>query len=356
MKKIFIGLITVILFVWTGYVWSANAGEQRFADLGDFRLVSGETIKDCRIGFRTFGKLNPEKTNAVVMLTWLTGTTEELELLGYIGPGKMLDPSMYYVIAIDALGNGVSSSPSNSTKQPWGSFPVFTVRDMVNTQHELLSKHLGITRVLAVAGISMGGMQVMEFMISYPGFMDKAITINATPWVTSADLLAFNAEAAIIDAGIKKGASNDEIIRALTPLHAMLSWTPLYRAANTKPGDIDTFIAETEKILLNYNAFNWKWQLKAISAHNILKNFGDSPEKLASAVKAKALIITSKQDYCVYPEPSRTFAPLIKAATFELSGECGHFSFICEQDKIAGAVRSFLLEDGKKPSLNKIGK
>jgi hypothetical protein len=97
------------------------AQELRFAELGDFRLVSGEVIHDCRLGYRTFGKLNAEKSNAVLFPTWFTGTTENL--VGLIGPGKLVDPDEYFVILADALGNGVSSSPSNSKQQPRMRFP-----------------------------------------------------------------------------------------------------------------------------------------------------------------------------------------------------------------------------------------
>jgi homoserine acetyltransferase len=134
-----------------------------------------------------------------------------------------------------------------------------------------------------------------------------------------------------------------------------MTWAPAFRVATTKPEDVDTFIADTEKLLLKYNAWNWEWQLRAIKTQNILKTFGDSPEKAASAIKAGTLIITSAQDYCVYSGPSKSFAPLIKAKTFELTGDCGHFSFICEQDKLASNVGEFLA-DNIAPSEVKAGK
>src|SRR5205814_3810637 len=102
------------------------AQEQKFADLGEFRLVSGEVIHDCRIGYRTFGKLNADKSNVVVFPTWAGGTTEELR--GDVGPKGLVDDADYFVILLDAFANGVSSSPSNSAKQPHMKFPKITVR------------------------------------------------------------------------------------------------------------------------------------------------------------------------------------------------------------------------------------
>src|SRR4051794_38854383 len=135
--RAFIPLIFLIVL----YAFSATAQDLQFARLGDLRLESGETIRDCSIGYRTFGKLNAEKSNVVLFPTWASGTTEQLE--SNIGKGRVVDDSKYYVIAIDALGNGVSSSPSNSNLQPRMRFPRFTVRDMVNAEHTVVTKVLG---------------------------------------------------------------------------------------------------------------------------------------------------------------------------------------------------------------------
>src|SRR4029077_2462867 len=74
------------------------AQELKFADLGDFRLESGEIGRDCRIGYRTFGKFDENKSNAVLFPTWFTGTTKQL--MDLIGAGKMIDSSKYFVIAV----------------------------------------------------------------------------------------------------------------------------------------------------------------------------------------------------------------------------------------------------------------
>src|SRR5260370_35274508 len=100
--------------------------------LGTSSSKSGAVIRDCRIGYHTLGKLNDDKSNAVLWPTWFTGSSEQLAPL--VGPAGYVGSSRFFVILVDALGNGVSSSPSNSSVQPRMDFPVFTIGDMVNTQ------------------------------------------------------------------------------------------------------------------------------------------------------------------------------------------------------------------------------
>ena len=143
--------------------------------VGDLKLESGETIKDFAISYVTHGTLNAQKSNAILMVTAISGNHHRLDFL--IGPGKALDTSKYFVVATDAIGNGLTTSPSNSQAQARMAFPRFLIRDMVTSQHTLMTEHLKIPHVLAVVGPSMGGMQALQWGVSHPDFMDSLVAL-----------------------------------------------------------------------------------------------------------------------------------------------------------------------------------
>jgi homoserine O-acetyltransferase/O-succinyltransferase len=143
--------------------------------IGDFKLESGEVIKDFAISYATHGTLNAKKSNAILMVTALSGNHHRLGFL--IGPGKALDTTKYFIVATDAIGNGLTTSPSNSTAQPRMKFPRFAMRDMVQSQYKLLKDKPGIDHVVTVIGPSMGGMQALQWGVSYPEFMDSLVAL-----------------------------------------------------------------------------------------------------------------------------------------------------------------------------------
>ncbi len=154
------------------------------ARLGRFALESGAAIEDFEACYVTHGTLSPARDNAVLVCAAIGQTHHRLDFL--IGPGKALDPARYFIVAIDAIGNGLTSSPSTSKAQPLDKFPRFTIRDMVASQHAVLTQVLGLKEVLAVAGASMGGMQALQWGVSHPGFMRAIVAMTpmarTAPW------------------------------------------------------------------------------------------------------------------------------------------------------------------------------
>src|SRR6202040_550163 len=144
-------------------------------EMGDLQLESGETIKDFAISYATHGTLNAKKSNAILMVTALSGNHHRLDFL--IGPGKALDPAKYFIICTDAISNGLTTSPSNSKAQPRMQFPKFVIRDMVESQYRLVKEKFGIDHLVAVIGPSMGGMQTLQWGVSHPDFMDALVAM-----------------------------------------------------------------------------------------------------------------------------------------------------------------------------------
>lgn len=316
-------------------------GELKYARLGDFSLENGKTIRDCSVGYRTYGRLNKDRSNAVFFPTWFAGTSGELFDLGFIGSGKAMDTEKYFVISFDNIGNGVSSSPSNSKTQPEKDFPEFSSKDMVRAGYVLLTEHLEIDRLHAIVGISMGGAQAFQFVVSYPDLAKKAISISGTTKMTPHDLLFWQAEVKAITTAM--GCARDgSAMKVIAPLHTVASRTPHYFAAKVKNSELPEMLKESERSLSRYNPYNWLWQLKAMMTHDIFRQFGGSEEKAAKTVRAKLLVISAKQDYMVYPEPGLAFGRQINAEITELPGDCGHYSFLCEKSVLDNIVASFL--------------
>src|SRR5262249_16379861 len=113
--------------------------------------------------------------NAILMVTAISGNHHRLDFM--IGPGKALDTNKYFIICTDAIANGLTTSPSNSAAQPRMQFPKFLIRDMVASQHRLLTEPLGIDQSVTVVGPSMGGMQVLQWGVSHPDFMDSLVAL-----------------------------------------------------------------------------------------------------------------------------------------------------------------------------------
>ncbi len=347
MNRIILSLV-MMLAALTLCVQADEPGTLQFASLGDFKLESGETIRDCKIGYRTFGALNPDKSNAVLFPTWFSGKSENLA--GNIGsgktPGRMVDTDRFFVIAVDALGNGVSSSPSNSPQQAGDSFPRFTIRDLVNSQYQLVTQTLGLKHLAAVIGISMGGMQTFQWMVQYPDFMDKAVPIIGTTTQTAYDLLLWEAELRAIE-GARKGPTNEIDVsaaaRTVAHIHALALFTPRQRNLLTTAREFQSFIKqEEENYEKTFKPHDWASQLRAMMAHDVSKTFDGSMVAAAAAVKAKTLVVVSVQDHMVNPDPAIAFAKLIKAERLELSGDCGHMATSCENNTVVAVIRYFL--------------
>ena len=173
---------------------------------GVFGLVSGQTLPSFSLTYETYGELNAQRSNAVLICHALNAShhvagsrADNPQDIGWwdnmVGPGKPVDTNRFFVIGVNNLGSCFGSTGPTSinpaTGQPYGSdFPVVTVEDWVHSQ-ALLADRLGIRRFAAIMGGSLGGMQAMQWAIAYPDRVGHAVVIASTPRL-SAQNIAFN--------------------------------------------------------------------------------------------------------------------------------------------------------------------
>ena len=309
-------------------------GAQQFAEFGEFALQSGGVIADFRLGYRTLGKLNAEKSNAVLWPTWLGGKSQDL--LQFAGPGKVVDTNQYFAILVDAIGNGVSSSPSNNKKQARMNFPEFTVRDMVKAEHRLATEVLHLSHLRAVVGLSMGGMQAFEWATAYPDFVDLVVAMAGSPQSTSYDKLLWTAEidAIELDPAWNHGNPTGPLSRGIAleqEIECMRDTSPGYRVSQTTPAAFPAFLEALRKGAQadGGTASDQIRQRQAILSLDIPGEYGGTMEQAAARIHAKLLVIVSPQDHTVNPDPAMRFAAAAHAPLVKLDSPCGHQSFAC---------------------------
>jgi homoserine O-acetyltransferase/O-succinyltransferase len=191
-----------------------DIGHQYVAFDDGLALDCGVTLRRLEVAFRTYGRLNADRTNAILVCHALTGdqyVAEQHPVTGkpgwwqmVVGPGLPIDTERFFVICANVLGGCMGSTgpmsarddaegpdPAPPNAVPWGmDFPPITVRDMVRAQKRLID-HLGIARLFAVIGGSMGGMQVLEWAATYPDAVFAAVPIACAAY-HSAQNIAFN--------------------------------------------------------------------------------------------------------------------------------------------------------------------
>src|SRR6516162_6324488 len=271
---------------------------------GDLKLESGEVIRDFSISYVTHGKLNEKKSNAILMVTALGGNHHRIDFL--IGPGKALDTDRYFIICTDAIGNGLSTSPSNSKAQARMSFPKYAIRDMVESQYRLLREKLGIDHVVAVIGPSMGGMQALQWGVSHPDYMDALVAmvpLAKTPaW--SVAVVEASRKAIMTDAAWNDGnydAPPEKGIRLWRDILNLLSArTPdMYQAQFKNGMDVLPWMKDQEDAAMKaFDANDWIYQTWAYERHDVgtSPGFNGDTAKALASIKARTLILTGTKD------------------------------------------------------------
>lgn len=303
--------------------------------IGDLVLESGEVIKDFSISFVTHGTLNAEKSNAILMTASYMGNHHRIDFL--IGPGKALDTDKYFIICTDAIGNGLTTSPSNSKTQYGMAFPRFSIRDMVLSEYKLLTEYFGIKHIVAVAGASMGGMQTLQWGVSHPGFMDAlvALTPSARCPAWTAGVMDVTIKTVMLDPAWNNGAYSanpEQAARIRTDFVLLLTAsTPeaVKEAFRENPKDFLKAMKTFENNQLGFDANNSIYQAWAIIDHNV----GDTPGfngdyyKALRSIKAKTILMTAPLDILVPADEAMEAARYIPNASYvQIPSIQGHFA------------------------------
>ena len=153
--------------------------DYKIYQLGNVELQSGEILTDAFLAYKTYGQLNAAGDNVIVLPTFYTGSHQRNE--GFFGEGRAIDPAKHFIVSINLFGNGLSSSPSNTSAPLDGPrFPTITLWDNIACQHELLTEALGVRKIALVAGWSMAGCQAYQWAAQFPDMVRTILPFCAS--------------------------------------------------------------------------------------------------------------------------------------------------------------------------------
>lgn len=363
--------------------------KQTFVLPAPFVTVGGATIRQVRVGFETLGRLNAAGDNAILIPHYFSGTSHfagryrpDDPLPGWwdaiVGPGLPLDPDRYFLVGVDSLANvnaldgiTVTTGPASldpDTGRPYGMrFPQVQIRDSVNVQKALLEA-LGVTRLHAVAGPSMGSMQAYEWAAAYPEFVARLIAVVPCASVDAYTLARIHDLAAAIRldpdwaGGDYYGQARP--LRGLALALRMMTWLSLapqgcdlhgrqWAQAGQDPERdpdhgfaIDAYLsslAEASAQVADANSVLYTLRANALFT---VGGKASLAEGLA-AIKAPALLIPSSNDQMLMPDATRKVRDLLRAQGnavdyFELDAPLGHLNGATFIAQAAEAMTTFL--------------
>lgn len=271
--------------------------------LGDFALESGAAIQNFSVSFAAHGDLADHTLPVAIALCAIGSTHHRLDFL--IGPDRALDPRRMRIIAIDAIGNGLTTSPSNSQRQPGMQFPRFTIRDMVRSQ-KLLLEMLGIGELALVIGASMGGMQALQWGAEYPGAARKIVALTpmakTAPWAAAINQAARQGLLGRLHGHAGGCGYPQDIWDAWIPVMQLL--------AMRTPAQLDREFSGTADLQAwikkrtawwqqqGFDPIDWIYQSWAYDSHDIGSGpvFGGDTVLALKSIRAETLIITPTLD------------------------------------------------------------
>ena len=350
-----------------------------------FTFESGQVLPGFTLRYETYGRLNAARDNTVLISHALSGDHHCAGIHdltdpkpgwwnNFIGPGKAVDTTRFFVLCANVLGGCQGSSGPSSddpaTGRPFGlSFPFVTIRDMVRAQ-KLLCDHLGLNALHAVIGGSMGGMQVLQWGLEYPAFVRRLIPL-ATTARESAQAIAFNEvgrQAIMQDPEWHHGdyprGGGPRVGLAIARMMAHITYLSdesmdlKFGRRRKGPADspaytfdvqfeVESYLRHQGESFINrFDANSYLYISRALD-HFDLTAAGGSLEHAFAPVEAETLSVAFTSDWLFPPEQNREIVLALlrsgKRATYaELSTNLGHDSFLLESEELYALVRSFL--------------
>ena len=287
----------------------------------EFSLQCGKVIPELALAYKTYGKPNAAGDNVVVLPTFYTGNHVRNE--GFFGPGRAIDPARHFIISVNLVGNGYSSSPDN-TAAPFDGprFPPVTLYDNIRAQHDLLVNRLGVGKIALVTGWSMAACQSFQWGAQYPDMVNAILPFCGSAKTSVHNHVFLEGVKAALTADCKfKGGDYDEPPKAGLMAFARVyaGWAfsqAFYRNAMYQALGFESaedLLQDWERDHLDWDANNLlckleTWQLGDISTNPVYN--GDLHAAL-SAITAKTIIISCDNDLYFRPADNDIEAAII---------------------------------------------
>lgn len=308
-------------------------------DLGDFTLQGGATLRDCKLAYKSFGKLNAKRDNVIVYPTWYSGQHVDNEWL--VGKGMALDPDKYFIVIPNMLGNGLSSSPSN-TPEPYNAarFPHVTAYDNVRAQHKLMTEKFGVETIKLVTGWSMGALQTFHWGAMFPDMVERIAPFCGSAKCSRHNFVFLEGVKAALtaDAAFREGWYQDKPERGLRAMARVYAGWGFSQSFYRQELDLNTLgyssledflVSFWEGFFLPKDANNlltmlWTWQNGDISANEL---YAGDLKKALGAIKAKAYVMPGRTDLYFPPADSEIeVAHMPNATLIPIESVWGHFA------------------------------
>ncbi len=348
-------------------------------------LESGRILEPYSICYETYGVLNADKSNVILICHALSGSHHAAGVYegerkagwwdGLIGEGKAIDTQKYFVISTNVIGSCFGStspmSPNYPSQEPYRlKFPVITIKDMVHAQMHLLSE-LGIYHLRAIVGGSMGGMQALQFGVDYPNLADDIISLASTyatrPWTIAFNKVAVEAirrDPRFCHGNYEVGAFEEEGLDGLAigRIAGHISYLSpdsmddkFGRNYVNNDGLFELFGRYEVERYMEYNTNNFSrifdplsylYIVKAINTFNLSRGY-DSLHDAILRIKAKVHLISFSSDYLFFPSEMDHIANMMERNGQEYSylpveSDYGHDAFLVELDKFESHIKDVL--------------